>query len=240
MPDYTHIKGVYIKTPCHENWEAMTEEEKGRFCNICSKTVYDFTNATPEEFFKIYRESRGQICGRFYNEPLGFWQSTKNNAVRFFRQSKVAIIALSLGTLSTKVISANTLQPHPISITVDEDTEFVSISINIKDSYTKKLVKQDFKVTVLLKDYDLVINKVSDGIINFSIPKELVNSGCSIKIYTKDKVVSNMFLSIQRSMDIHIDFSKQALKAKERKHKKRLRQRKRKNRKWKTLGCPDF
>ncbi len=219
----------------------MTEEEKGRFCNVCSKTVYDFTDASPEEFFKIYRENRGQICGRFYNEPLGFWQTTKNKAVQLLKQSKAAVIAISLGVFSTKVITAHTLQANPISITVDEDTEFVSISVNIKDSYTKKLVKQDFKVTVKLDDYDVVINKVSNGTATFSIPKDLLDTRGSIKIESienNETMTTFTMFSASNSEDIYVASSKKAkrreLKA-ERKRKKRRR-----NAKWRTIGCPEF
>ena len=38
----------HIPEPCHEDWDAMTPEEKGRFCKVCEKSVVDLT-AMPAE-----------------------------------------------------------------------------------------------------------------------------------------------------------------------------------------------
>ncbi|WBV61175.1 hypothetical protein PFY12_03415 [Chryseobacterium camelliae] len=61
---------ITIPTPCHENWEAMTPEEKGRFCSVCSKTVMDFTAASDEEIIDVFSNSKEEICGNFYASQL--------------------------------------------------------------------------------------------------------------------------------------------------------------------------
>ena len=60
------IAQVEIKKPCHENWEAMIPNEKGRFCNNCQTTVIDFTNKTPEEIISTLSTTSNQhTCGHF-------------------------------------------------------------------------------------------------------------------------------------------------------------------------------
>ena len=62
---------LQIPVPCHENWEQMTDVEKGRFCFSCQKTVIDFTNLSDREiavFFK--KSSTGSVCGRFLQDQL--------------------------------------------------------------------------------------------------------------------------------------------------------------------------
>jgi len=60
------IAQVEIKKPCHENWEAMIPNEKGRFCDSCQTTVIDFTTKTPEEILSILSATSNQhTCGHF-------------------------------------------------------------------------------------------------------------------------------------------------------------------------------
>jgi TonB-dependent SusC/RagA subfamily outer membrane receptor len=61
---------ITIPTPCHENWDTMTPEEKGRFCSVCSKTVRDFTIASDEEIINVFSNVTEEICGNFYESQL--------------------------------------------------------------------------------------------------------------------------------------------------------------------------
>lgn len=61
-----------IPKPCHEDWTAMIPNEQGRHCNICCKTVVDFTSMTDEEvkYFFLNKNKAETVCGRFKNEQL--------------------------------------------------------------------------------------------------------------------------------------------------------------------------
>ncbi|WP_276876450.1 hypothetical protein [Chryseobacterium joostei] len=61
---------LIIPKPCHENWENMTSDEKGKFCSICSKTVHDFTNFSDEDLISSFNSDEN-ICGRFRENQLG-------------------------------------------------------------------------------------------------------------------------------------------------------------------------
>ncbi|KFF21567.1 TonB-dependent receptor plug domain-containing protein [Chryseobacterium sp. JM1] len=61
---------ITIPKPCHENWETMTPEEKGRFCSVCSKTVRDFTVASDQEIIEAFSDPSMDICGNFNASQL--------------------------------------------------------------------------------------------------------------------------------------------------------------------------
>ena len=61
---------ITIPNPCHENWNKMTEDEKGRFCGVCNKTVIDFTQMSEQEVEAFFKKPAASLCGRFRKEQL--------------------------------------------------------------------------------------------------------------------------------------------------------------------------
>jgi hypothetical protein len=60
-----------IPKPCHENWDKMTQAEKGKFCSSCQKQVIDFTSMNDRELAAFFKKpSTGSVCGRFNNDQL--------------------------------------------------------------------------------------------------------------------------------------------------------------------------
>ncbi len=62
---------ISIPKPCHEDWNKMTTNEKGRFCGSCAKTVVDFTEKSAKEIQEFFTENKGKrICGHFKRKQL--------------------------------------------------------------------------------------------------------------------------------------------------------------------------
>ncbi len=56
---------IHIPEPCHENWEAMTPTEKGRFCSFCTKEVVDFSSMSDAEVLNYLIHKKNEpVCGR--------------------------------------------------------------------------------------------------------------------------------------------------------------------------------
>ena len=59
-----------IPKPCYENWNAMTPEDKGRFCDSCQKTVIDFSGMSDRQVAEFFKKPAGSVCGRFHQDQL--------------------------------------------------------------------------------------------------------------------------------------------------------------------------
>lgn len=61
---------INVPEPCSEKWEEMRPTERGAFCSVCSKNLYDFTQMTTSEIAGVIRSSKEKVCGRFRNDQL--------------------------------------------------------------------------------------------------------------------------------------------------------------------------
>ncbi|MCD0480470.1 hypothetical protein LPB90_18680 [Chryseobacterium sp. LC2016-29] len=100
-----------IPNPCFENWNEMTSSDKGKFCQVCSKTVRDFTNSSDEELYEEIK-SNSNICGSFRNNQL-------NRNIALSVLGKIA-----LGLITTVGIS-NTAEAQELKT----DEEFKQIDL---------------------------------------------------------------------------------------------------------------
>jgi len=62
---------VRIASPCTADWEAMTGDERVRFCSQCSLHVYNLAQMTREEAEALLREREGRLCARVYRRRDG-------------------------------------------------------------------------------------------------------------------------------------------------------------------------
>ncbi|MXS71705.1 hypothetical protein GSF70_10790 [Flavobacteriaceae bacterium W22] len=90
---------IKISKPCNENWDAMSPEENGKFCEVCSKIVRDFSESSDE---KIYHDLKSykNICGRFTDHQL-------QRNIGFSVLSKIALGILISG--NTTLVTAQSL-----------------------------------------------------------------------------------------------------------------------------------
>ena len=65
----THLN-LSIPKPCHENWNTMLPNEKGKHCFSCQKTVVDFTKMTDSQIILFFQDYKKTTCGRFLDTQL--------------------------------------------------------------------------------------------------------------------------------------------------------------------------
>ncbi|WP_298903891.1 hypothetical protein [uncultured Psychroserpens sp.] len=88
---------VSIPEPCHEDWNQMTPNEKGRHCISCHKTVTDFTASTDEQIVKTL-QSETNLCGRFkptqLQRKLVLSRKERNNYLSYVASTLFAFLSL--------------------------------------------------------------------------------------------------------------------------------------------------
>lgn len=109
MRDRTfQFKDIVIRKPCHESWVEMLPEAGGRFCQLCQKTVVDFSNKTETEFNAIVsaRKPGERLCGRFRIDQIQgavVTQARESNprtkwstAIRYHASASAAFVLLGM------------------------------------------------------------------------------------------------------------------------------------------------
>ena len=99
---------IEIPEPCHESWEEMSQEEKGKFCGKCSKVVFDFTTKTNSEIAEILISNSGnRVCGRVRNDQLIKKSIHPSKPAKRYRVFFAALYFVFGGILFTSCNSAN-------------------------------------------------------------------------------------------------------------------------------------
>ena len=135
----THIA---IPTPCNENWDRMLPEDKGRFCQLCAKTVVDFTNSSPEEITDYFiKNKESKTCGRFKKEQLNsiHIEIPKNIIYQQTSFKNVFMLALliSMGTTLFSCKDHNN-NVHPVDKIVLVDDSLSSSNDSVLSSSIQK------------------------------------------------------------------------------------------------------
>jgi hypothetical protein len=97
------LSSLEVASPCRASWEAMSGDDRVRFCDQCAKKVYNLSGMSRREAEALIRESEGRLCVRFYrrrdgtvltdNCPVGL------RAARRWAQIQLAGISALLGGL---------------------------------------------------------------------------------------------------------------------------------------------
>jgi len=165
------VINIDIPKPCHEDWNKMTPDEKGRHCAVCEKTVFDFTSKTDEQIVSIFEKNKN-LCGRFKSTQLKrelvFSRKEKNNYVTFLASGLFAFIGLSSQDIhsqrETNVVQIDSSNQSDIIGKVQSQTlEKDSINGLVLDNAKLPLIG----VNVLIKGTN--IGTVTDFDGNFSI-----------------------------------------------------------------------
>ncbi|MCC9042519.1 carboxypeptidase-like regulatory domain-containing protein [Myroides sp. M-43] len=95
---------IEIQEPCHEDWNKMTPQDKGRHCDVCDKVVVDFSKYSKRDIINHIKKE-GKICGRVPFQYVGVDLEEEKIRKSFGLNGMVATMVnlLALTTISTAV-----------------------------------------------------------------------------------------------------------------------------------------
>ncbi|MEO9257562.1 MAG: hypothetical protein ABI207_04220 [Crocinitomicaceae bacterium] len=98
----TSAAKISIPTPCHEDWNKMTDQQMGRHCDSCNKVVVDFTQSSQQEVIDyMHIHQNEKVCGRVNPEILepsifANFQSDKLTKLKIFACALFMVFGSSL------------------------------------------------------------------------------------------------------------------------------------------------
>ncbi len=125
-PTLPIVDTLRIASPCDASWEAMTGDDRKRFCGRCEKHVYNLPLLSPDELVDLIEATEGKFCGRLYARrdgtvltadcPVGLAQLARARRRRAVSAgAALAALWLSAGTalLSASWGGASVAPPPP-------------------------------------------------------------------------------------------------------------------------------
>lgn len=180
---------LQIPEPCHENWNKMSPQAKGRFCDVCSKTVVDFSKFSRNEVISYMAENEGnRVCGRvpkvfLENEPVFNPSVLPEQRMQLSRFAfalmlvfGTALFGYAQGEVHMKgEVSLTTIPPDTLSLkdTIEQNLPLPVIDTIIPDP---------------VEDFDLGIMVITDPepIPTQNIPKKQPTRKVKMKIIRKE------------------------------------------------------
>lgn len=92
---------------CNENWNDMTPNSKGRYCEICQLSVLNLNDKSMEDI-EILKEENGKICGRVSKIQVAEFQYL--HPLKRFAIALFLVFGTSLFTMSYSQILNESIQ----------------------------------------------------------------------------------------------------------------------------------
>lgn len=98
------LDAIDVAAPCTESWDAMTGDDRSRFCGSCRLHVYDLSSMTRDEAEELVRSRKrdgGSVCVRFVRRADGTVVTDDCGPVRrALRRRALRLRAAAVGALA--------------------------------------------------------------------------------------------------------------------------------------------
>lgn len=185
-----------IEDPCHEDWDQMKPEAKGRFCEACSKTVVDFSSMSDFSIVSYLEAKKNEaVCGRFRPDQMNKTYLFPKPHHGFSFDLKAVALGLALSTFSAIHTDAQVTPVDTTKVIYQEPLDGLVSFIEYYDHSDEKFVSG----TILVdgREYGLVtiqLLNVSGNVISAMTPDK--DGRFSIPVdWSKSEDPQSLFIS---------------------------------------------
>lgn len=186
---------IAIPKPCNQDWNSMSSNSEGKFCDSCKKDVVDFTKLSDKEIFAIISKSKG--CGRFTKEQIK--KSYQSVPVYKNRFSRFVFSSFLLSPFLTNNLFSKNIEKNKIQI----ESNFFKLNHLFDKSYMSDSLKNKGKI----------IDNYGNFVPGASITLKGTTSGLTSNAYGEFEI-SNFYLKLLNQNSILI-FSSIGFKSRE-------------------------
>jgi hypothetical protein len=166
-----------IANPCSENFDKMTPNANGSFCNSCAKNVIDLSRKTNSEVAKFIAESKDKnICARLKVTQLE--EEFVHNEISRINNLKYAAVAASV------LITSNVVSQEKTSVKTEISYPQSDMHTMGKIAYSK-VVEEEVSIMVKGKLLEAKTNKPFNNKIYPNLTLEINGSQSVLKINSK-------------------------------------------------------
>ncbi|WP_294671591.1 hypothetical protein [uncultured Fluviicola sp.] len=200
-----------IEDPCHEDWDQMKPEAKGRFCEACSKTVVDFSSMSDFSIVSYLEAKKNEaVCGRFRPDQMNKTYLFPKPHHGFSFDLKAVALGLALSTFSAIHTDAQVTPVDTTKVIYQEPLDGLVSFTEYYDHSDEKFVSG----TILVdgKGYNLVTIQLLDNngkeitkVIpsengKFTIPLDWIKNPASLYIIGEGLISSTILFQEEKSI----------------------------------------
>lgn len=142
----THQYSFKIASPCSENFGNMLSVSEGKYCEVCAKTVIDFSQMTDNEIATFIHLNKGkEICGTIQpqqqNKKYLFVQPQKAESP--VKRYVMAILASLLTTIPSQLQAQNTVNTQTKEVNLPQNQDITSLKTTSYRSISGKLINKE-------------------------------------------------------------------------------------------------
>ncbi len=174
---------VNLPEPCHEDWNKMNSQEKGRFCGSCQKLVIDFSQMSDTEIINYFKEYKGQnTCGHFKKSQVDRKLIEKESIIQetprrklFLKELAAACFAFFLASTDAKAQNETTTNQQHQNLETENSNQNQGkeIAINGKVKNGNKVLSN---AIISIKGTEHKTVSLENGLFSIYIPNELAQN----------------------------------------------------------------